>query len=177
MQSKLKMLVPTIGVFFTRLPLKKAFLTTEPQRAISQRRFVAPSFNGIPSLYSYSHRHPSRPRIRTTPRSHRRCFSTHKVKVNHLRRRRNTLSRRFCPVTLQSCNTTRHRTPLTGSAHWNRDRSRIPRSRRSRIHPSINRTTQRRSQEFAFPATKGESGSYRRGVQFLVPIQWGEKST
>jgi IMP and pyridine-specific 5'-nucleotidase len=44
--SKLKMLVPTIGIFFTPLPLNEAFLTTEPQRAISQRRFVAPSFNG-----------------------------------------------------------------------------------------------------------------------------------
>jgi hypothetical protein len=49
--SKLKMLVPTIGVFFTPLPLREAFLTTEPQRAISQRRFVAPSFNGILSLF------------------------------------------------------------------------------------------------------------------------------
>jgi IMP and pyridine-specific 5'-nucleotidase len=53
MQSKLKMLVPTIGVFFTPLPLKKAFLTTEPRRAISQRRFVAPSFNGITSPFKY----------------------------------------------------------------------------------------------------------------------------
>jgi IMP and pyridine-specific 5'-nucleotidase len=44
--SKLKMLVPTIGTFFTALPLREAFLTTEPKRAISQRRFVAPSFNG-----------------------------------------------------------------------------------------------------------------------------------
>ena len=40
------MLVPTVGIFFTSLPLRQAFLTTEPQRAISQRRFVAPSFNG-----------------------------------------------------------------------------------------------------------------------------------
>jgi len=47
LRSKLKMLVPTIGIFFTPLPLREAFLTTEPQRAISQRRFVAPSFNGI----------------------------------------------------------------------------------------------------------------------------------
>jgi IMP and pyridine-specific 5'-nucleotidase len=46
MQSKLKMLVPTIGIFFTPLPLRQAFLTTEPVRAISQRRYVAPSFNG-----------------------------------------------------------------------------------------------------------------------------------
>jgi len=50
LQSKLKMLVPTIGIFFTPLPLRQAFLTTEHQRAISQRRFVAPSFNGTPSL-------------------------------------------------------------------------------------------------------------------------------
>jgi len=46
-QSKLKMLVPTIGIFFTPLPLKEAFLSTDLKRAISQRRFVAPSFNGI----------------------------------------------------------------------------------------------------------------------------------
>jgi IMP and pyridine-specific 5'-nucleotidase len=47
MRSKLKMLVPSIGIFFTPLPLKEAFLRTDPKRAISQRRFVAPSFNGI----------------------------------------------------------------------------------------------------------------------------------
>jgi IMP and pyridine-specific 5'-nucleotidase len=51
MHSKLKMLVPTVGRFFTPLPLKTAFLITEPQRAISQRRFVAPSFNGISSIF------------------------------------------------------------------------------------------------------------------------------
>jgi IMP and pyridine-specific 5'-nucleotidase len=51
--SKLKMLVPTIGTFFTPLPLREAFLTTEPKRAISQRRFVAPSFNGtLPEFHS-----------------------------------------------------------------------------------------------------------------------------
>ena len=53
LQSKLKMLVPTIGIFFTPLPLRQAFLTTEPQRAISQRRFVAPSFNGTHPLGIY----------------------------------------------------------------------------------------------------------------------------
>lgn len=46
------MLVPTVGIFFTRLPLREAFLTTEPQRAISQRRFVAPSFNGMYPFFS-----------------------------------------------------------------------------------------------------------------------------
>ena len=51
LQSKLKMLVPTIGIFFTRLPLRDAFLVTEPHRAISQRRFVAPSFNGKLFIY------------------------------------------------------------------------------------------------------------------------------
>lgn len=47
MRSKLKMLVPSIGIFFTPLPLREAFLQTDSKRAISQRRFVAPSFNGI----------------------------------------------------------------------------------------------------------------------------------
>jgi IMP and pyridine-specific 5'-nucleotidase len=44
------MLVPTIGMFFTGLPLRKAFLLTDFRRAISQRRFVAPSFNGTTPL-------------------------------------------------------------------------------------------------------------------------------
>ena len=50
MRSKLKMLVPSIGIFFTPLPLREAFLRTDVKRAISQRRFVAPSFNGMTAL-------------------------------------------------------------------------------------------------------------------------------
>jgi len=46
-QSKLKLLVPSIGTFFTRLPLVKAFKIQDRIRSISYRRFVPPSFNDI----------------------------------------------------------------------------------------------------------------------------------
>jgi len=46
-QSKLKLLVPSIGTFFTRLPLVKAFEIQDRIRSISCRRFVSPSFNDI----------------------------------------------------------------------------------------------------------------------------------
>lgn len=45
--SKLKLLVPTVGFFFTPLPLQDAFFFQDKQRAISSRRFVAPSFNDV----------------------------------------------------------------------------------------------------------------------------------
>ncbi|KLU90699.1 IMP-specific 5'-nucleotidase 1 [Magnaporthiopsis poae ATCC 64411] len=43
--SKLKLLVPTVGPFFTRLPLEAAFKFQDRKRYISSRRFVSPSFN------------------------------------------------------------------------------------------------------------------------------------
>ncbi|KAL3233194.1 IMP-specific 5'-nucleotidase 1 [Nakaseomyces bracarensis] len=46
-QPRLDLLVPTIGTFFTELPLEKAFLWEDSRRAISTRRMVAPSFNDI----------------------------------------------------------------------------------------------------------------------------------
>ncbi len=46
-QSKLKLLVPSIGTFFTRLPLAEAFKYQDRRRFISSRRFVPPSFNDI----------------------------------------------------------------------------------------------------------------------------------
>lgn len=45
--SKLKLLVPSVGTFFTPLPLRDAFKYQDQQRYISSRRFVAPSFNDI----------------------------------------------------------------------------------------------------------------------------------
>ena len=45
--SKLKLLVPSVGTFFTALPLQQAFKFQDKQRYISSRRFVAPSFNDI----------------------------------------------------------------------------------------------------------------------------------
>ncbi|RQM07128.1 hypothetical protein DH86_00003471 [Scytalidium sp. 3C] len=46
-QSKLKLLVPSIGNFFTRLPLEDAFRYQDSKRFISSRRFVPPSFNDV----------------------------------------------------------------------------------------------------------------------------------
>jgi len=45
--SKLKLLVPPIGNFFTRLPLEAAFKFQDRKRYISSRRFVSPSFNDV----------------------------------------------------------------------------------------------------------------------------------
>lgn len=41
------MLVPTIGSFFTRLPLEAAFKSQDRKRYISSRRYVSPSFNDV----------------------------------------------------------------------------------------------------------------------------------
>jgi len=41
------LLVPSIGTFFTRLPLADAFKYQDRRRFISSRRFVPPSFNDI----------------------------------------------------------------------------------------------------------------------------------
>lgn len=46
-RSKLKLLVPSVGVFFTPVLLEKAFHFQNKERHISSRRFVAPSFNDI----------------------------------------------------------------------------------------------------------------------------------
>ena len=47
MPSKLRLLVPSIGSFFTRLPLEAAFKFQDRRRHISSRRFVPPSFNDV----------------------------------------------------------------------------------------------------------------------------------
>lgn len=46
-QSRLIQLVPSIGTFFTPLPLEQAFYIQDQRRGISKRRLVAPSFNDI----------------------------------------------------------------------------------------------------------------------------------
>lgn len=48
--SRLNLLVPSIGTFFTPLPLEKAFLWEDSVKAISARRMVAPSFNDVRRL-------------------------------------------------------------------------------------------------------------------------------
>jgi IMP and pyridine-specific 5'-nucleotidase len=45
--SRLSQLVPTIGRFFTPLPLRQAFVRNDKIRSIASRRFVPPSFNDI----------------------------------------------------------------------------------------------------------------------------------
>lgn len=45
--SKLKLLVPSVGPFFTSLPLEDAFRYQDRKRYISSRRYVAPSFNDV----------------------------------------------------------------------------------------------------------------------------------
>lgn len=45
--SQLYRLVPSVGNFFTPLPLKTAFLKVNAEKSISARRFVPPSFNDI----------------------------------------------------------------------------------------------------------------------------------
>ncbi|KAH8882466.1 imp-specific 5'-nucleotidase-like protein [Thozetella sp. PMI_491] len=45
--SKLQLLIPGVGPFFTRLPLEAAFKYQDRKRYISSRRFVSPSFNDI----------------------------------------------------------------------------------------------------------------------------------
>lgn len=46
-RSRLRLLVPSLGRFFTRLPLKEAFLIEDRKRLISRRRLVSPSFNDV----------------------------------------------------------------------------------------------------------------------------------
>ncbi|SCU95181.1 LADA_0G14070g1_1 [Lachancea dasiensis] len=46
-RTRLALLVPTIGPFFTKLPLEEAFYLVDNVRAISSRTMVAPSFNDI----------------------------------------------------------------------------------------------------------------------------------
>lgn len=45
--SRLKQYVPTVGNFFTSLPLAKAFRLYDEKYFISERNFVSPSFNEI----------------------------------------------------------------------------------------------------------------------------------
>lgn len=49
-RSRLRLLVPSLGRFFTRLPLKEAFLIEDKKRLISRRRLVSPSFNDVRSI-------------------------------------------------------------------------------------------------------------------------------
>lgn len=46
-ESRLRKLVPSVGKFFTSLPLVEAFLIEDERRFISRRRLVSPSFNDV----------------------------------------------------------------------------------------------------------------------------------
>ncbi|CAG90331.2 DEHA2G07414p [Debaryomyces hansenii CBS767] len=48
--SRLRKLVPSVGRFFTPLPLTEAFLVEDSRRSISKRRLVSPSFNDVRSI-------------------------------------------------------------------------------------------------------------------------------
>ncbi|KAK7205390.1 IMP-specific 5'-nucleotidase 1 [Myxozyma melibiosi] len=45
--AKIRHLVPSVGTFFTHLPLEEAFYVQDAKRSISQRRLVSPSFNDV----------------------------------------------------------------------------------------------------------------------------------
>ncbi|KAK9469445.1 IMP-specific 5-nucleotidase [Lipomyces arxii] len=45
--AKLRHLVPSVGRFFTHLPMEQAFYIEDTKRAISCRRLVSPSFNDV----------------------------------------------------------------------------------------------------------------------------------
>lgn len=45
--GRLKQLIPSIGTFFTKLPLERAFYVQDDKRSISKRRLVSPSFNDV----------------------------------------------------------------------------------------------------------------------------------
>ncbi|KAJ1458572.1 IMP-specific 5-nucleotidase [Pelagophyceae sp. CCMP2097] len=52
--SRLATAVPTVGTFFTRLPLAEAWLLYDAKNHISKRRFVSPSFNEIREILNMS---------------------------------------------------------------------------------------------------------------------------
>lgn len=49
-RSRLRQLVPSVGKFFTRLPLKDAFEIEDKKKHISRRRLVSPSFNDVRAI-------------------------------------------------------------------------------------------------------------------------------
>jgi IMP and pyridine-specific 5'-nucleotidase len=52
--SRLKVLVPSVGRFFTKLPLSRALPFIDQQRSLCGRKFVAPSFNDIRHLLNHA---------------------------------------------------------------------------------------------------------------------------
>lgn len=70
-RSRLRQLVPTVGKFFTPLPLRDAFLIEDKKRLISRRNLVSPSFNDIRSVLNsaqvlaLTHKSGSRVRLMT----------------------------------------------------------------------------------------------------------------
>ena len=52
--SRLLLLVPTVKTFFTRLPLRSAFLAYDAKYAVTKRRHVCISFNEIRHILNLS---------------------------------------------------------------------------------------------------------------------------
>ncbi|KAJ3354192.1 IMP 5'-nucleotidase [Allomyces javanicus] len=63
-ESRLNMLVPTIGRFFTDLPLRNAFLAHDDRLALAARRHVPPSFNEIRGILNTAQLMASAPDLR-----------------------------------------------------------------------------------------------------------------
>ena len=53
-QARLKRLCPSIGAFFTPLPLVESFMEMDQERSFVGRRFVPPSFNDIRYLLNHA---------------------------------------------------------------------------------------------------------------------------
>lgn len=52
--SRLSQLVPSIGTFFTPLPLKDTFLDINMKKGIAGRRYVPPSFNDVRYILNFA---------------------------------------------------------------------------------------------------------------------------
>lgn len=49
-RSRLRQLVPSVGKFYTKLPLRDAFMIEDAKKHISRRRLVSPSFNDVRAI-------------------------------------------------------------------------------------------------------------------------------
>ncbi|KAJ1981072.1 IMP 5'-nucleotidase [Dimargaris verticillata] len=62
--SRLRRLVPTVGTFFTPLPLRESFLYANSKHAIASRKYVPPSFNEIRRILNTAQIRASAPHLR-----------------------------------------------------------------------------------------------------------------
>eukprot|EP00736_Rhodelphis_marinus_P005157 Rmarinus@m.14178 len=62
--SRLKTLVPSIGMFFTELPLRQAWDEYDAKYCVTRRRFVPPSFNEIRHILNLAQVHALKSRLK-----------------------------------------------------------------------------------------------------------------